>query len=299
MATDYSTVSNSAPKLPVTCLLAVKNEALNLPGCLAALAHVQRVVVIDSRSTDSTPDIAVASGAEIIQFDYKGGYPKKRQWALETLEIKSPWVLLLDADEVVPESLWDEIRDAIAQDDAADAFMIKKGFHFLGKKMRFGGFSFPAVLLFRNGSARFERLFNDVSSGLDMEVHERLIVQGRVVSLNMPLIHDDFKGLEAYIARHNAYSTWEAKLRYQFLTARCYGEETIQARFLGNSQERRRWIKALIIRLPFEPWLWFTYHFFIRFGFLEGRRGLIACQIRSSYIAQVRAKVFELQQVAR
>jgi hypothetical protein len=81
----------------------------------------------------------------------------------------------------------------------------------------------------------------------------------------------------------------------QFLTTGRYGEDTIQPRLLGNSQERRRWIKALIIRLPFEHWLWFGYHYVARLGFLEGRPGLIACQIRASYIAQVRAKRYELR----
>jgi hypothetical protein len=63
----------------------------------------------------------------------------------------------------------------------------------------------------------------------------------------------------------------------------------------GNSQERRRFFKALIIRLPFEPQLWFLYHYLFRLGFLEGRPGLIASQIRASYIAQTRAKIFERQ----
>jgi hypothetical protein len=177
--------------------------------------------------------------------------------------------------------------------------MIKKGFHFLGRKLRFGGFSFPAVLLFRTGKARFEKLVEDVRAGLDMEVHERIVVQGRIEQLKTPLIHDDFKGLEAYIDRHNQYSTWEAKVRHQFLTTGCYGEQTIQPHLFGNSQERRRWLKAMIIRLPFEHWLWFFYHYVVRLGFLEGKRGLIASQIRASYIAQVRAKIFELRLGAR
>lgn len=53
-------------------------------------------------------------------------------------------------------------------------------------------------------------------------------------------------------------------------------------------------MKALIIRLPFEPQLWFLYHYLLRLGFLAGRPGLIACQIRASYIAQTRAKIYEL-----
>jgi glycosyltransferase involved in cell wall biosynthesis len=281
-------------KLPITLLLAVKNESVNLPRCLGALGPAERVVVLDSGSTDATAEIAAAHGAEVVQFDYHGGYPKKRQWALEKLTIGTPWVFLLDADEVVPEDLWREIRETIAVVDAPDAFLITKGFHFLGRRFRYGGFSHSAVLLFRTGTARFERLFDDARDSLDMEIHERVVVAGRIGRLHTPLIHEDFKGLEAYIARHNKYSTWEARVRYLFFTTGRYGEDTIMPRLFGNSQERRRFLKTSIIRLPFEPHLWFFYHFFVRLGFLEGRPGLIASQIRASYIAQTRAKIYEL-----
>lgn len=282
-------------KLPITVLLAAKNEAINLPRCLAALVPAERVVVLDSHSSDATAEIALANGAEVLQFDYRGGYPKKRQWALENLAIDTPWVFLLDADEVIPNALWAEIAQAIAGEPAAEAFMVTKGFHFLGKPMRYGGFSHAAVLLFKTGKASFERLFDDGLDGLDMEIHERVMVDGKVGRILTPLIHEDFKGLEAYIARHNKYSTWEARLRYRFLTSGRYGEATISPKLFGNPQERRRAIKALIIRLPFEQWLWFVYHYFFRLGFLERKAGLIASQIRASYISQVRAKIYELK----
>lgn len=281
-------------KLPITVLLAAKNEAINLPRCLSALAPALRVVVLDSQSTDDTADIALAHGAEVVQFEYQGGYPKKRQWALENLSIDTKWVFLLDADEVVPDALWDEMAKSIANEHIADAFMITKGFHFLGRRMHHGGFSHSAVLLFKTGKARFERLFDDGLNGLDMEIHERVVVDGLIGRISTPLIHEDFKGLEAYIARHNKYSTWEANLRYRYLTSGRYGEDTISPKCFGNSQERRRALKVLIIRLPFEQWIWFFYHYIFRLGFLEGRPGLIASQIRASYIAQVRAKIIEL-----
>lgn len=280
--------------LPVTVLLAAKNEAVNLPRCLAALGPAQRVVVLDSHSTDPTAEIARAHGAEVVQFDYRGGYPKKRQWALDHLPIDTPWIFLLDADEVVPDALWAEIAAVVRAPEACDAYLIRKGFHFLGRRLRHGGFSHTAVLLLRTGQGRFEHLFDDTADSLDMEIHERVIVQGRIGRLETPLIHEDFKGLEAYITRHNKYSTWEARVRYRYLTTGRYGESTIAPRLFGNSQERRRFVKALIIRLPFEPQLWFLYHYLLRLGFLEGRPGLIACQIRASYIAQTRAKIYEL-----
>lgn len=292
-------MTNSNPpnsiQLPITVLLAAKNEAVNLPRCLAALAVAQRVVVLDSHSTDETAEIALRHGAEVIQFDYLGGYPKKRQWALDQVAIDTPWILLLDADEVVPDALWQEIASVLDRPNNLDAFLITKGFHFLGRGFKHGGFSHAAILLFRTGKARFERLFDDARDSLDMEIHERVLVQGRIGRLSTPIIHEDFKGLEAYISRHNKYSTWEAKVRYQYLATGRYGDETIIPRLFGNSQERRRFLKALIIRLPFEPQLWFFYHYILRFGFLEGGPGLIASQIRASYISQARAKLYELK----
>ena len=282
-------------KLPVTVLVAARNEVLNLPRCLASVVRAERSIVVDSNSIDGTQAIARMHGAELVQFNYRGGYPKKRQWALDSLTIDTPWILLLDADEVVPEPLWHDIEHAITQPDAPDAFLITKSFHFLGRRLRHGGFSHAAVLLFRKGAARFERLFDDDPGTLDMEVHERVMVNGRIARLDTPLIHEDLKGLASYISRHNAYSSWEARLRHGYITQKQYGEDTISARLFGNSQERRRFLKAFVIRLPCEPWLWFIYHYVARLGFLEGRAGLIASQIRASYIAQVRAKMFELR----
>jgi len=280
--------------LPITVLIAVKNEEKNLPKCLRALSFSSSVVLLDSESTDKTGDIAKEFGAEVVQFKYGGGYPKKRQWAMQNLGIATPWTLLIDADEVVPPQLADEIRTAIERPDF-DAYFITKGFHFLGRRFRFGGFSHRAVLLFRTGKARFERLFDDERNGLDMEVHERILVDGSIGLLDTPLIHEDFKGLEAYIDRHNKYSTWEAHLRFRYVQSGNYGLKSVRPRLFGNSQEQRRFLKMLIVRLPMEPVVWFIYHFVFRLGFLEGHRGLIACKFRAAYIAQVRAKMFELK----
>ena len=83
-------------------------------------------------------------------------------------------------------------------------------------------------------------------------------------------------------------------MRHRFLTTGRYGESAVTPRLFGNAQERRRWLKKLAVRMPFEPWLWFAYHYLVRLGFLEGRRGLIACRLRAQYITDVRAKLYEL-----
>lgn len=283
-------------KLSLTVVIAARNEAANLGRCLASLGPAARVVVVDSNSSDATCEIAIDAGAEVVQFQHRGGYPKKRQWALDTFTFDTQWVLLLDADEVIPDALWREIANAIGQQtEGVNGYLIRKGFHFLGRAMRYGGFSHNAVILMRSGKGRFESLIEVPGDTFDMEVHERVIIDGDVGVLKTPLIHEDFKGLEAYIDRHNRYSTWEAWVRHLFLKTGSYGQESIQAKLTGNSQERRRWLKRIAIRIPFESWLWFFYHYIFRMGFLEGRPGLIACQIRRQYIANVRAKMFEIR----
>lgn len=276
--------------LPITVIVAVKNEALNISRCLASLQPAEATYVIDSQSTDGTAEIAKSAGATVVQFSYPGGgSPRKRQWAMNTLPITSPWVMLIDADELVTPQLWAEIGERIQRPEAV-AFDALKLFHFMGRRFRFGGFSHSAVILFRRGNARFEQPMGQSNDGLDMEVHERLLVDGPVERLQAPLIHDDFKGLAAYIDRHNRYSTWEADFRSQLSRGDAKG---VAGRLFGNVQERRRLLKRWAMRMPFEATAWFLYHYVVRFGFLEGRRGLIAAQIRRSYIEQVRAKRYE------
>jgi glycosyltransferase involved in cell wall biosynthesis len=286
-------------KLPITILIAARNEEKNIGRCLNSLTPAARVLLIDSQSQDQTEALARRQGAEVIQFYHRGGYPKKRQWALDSIPIHTPWVFLLDADEAVPDPLWAEIEDVLNQSGGPDAYLITKGFHFMGRRFRYGGFSHKAVLLFRRGKGRFEEIISEDPSGLDMEVHERLLVEGKLGSLKTPLIHEDFKGLEAYISRHNQYSSWEAKVRQGLLNSRNGAFPTIHPRLFGNHQERRRFFKMIAMRVPFEPQLWFFYHYILRLGLLEGKPGRIASQIRGSYISQVRARLDALKRRER
>jgi glycosyltransferase involved in cell wall biosynthesis len=270
------------------------NEAANIERCLIGLEPVDRVFLVDSGSTDGTCEVAESRGVEVVQFDYRGSYPKKRQWAMENLDVTTPWTLLIDADEFVPKSLWSEIECELRRPTSHVGYLVTKGFHFLGRRLRFGGFSHSAVLLFRTGHARFEKIVENDTSGLDMEVHERLIVDGSIGRLRNPLVHEDFKGLEAYIERHDRYSTWEAQARLMIVKGHRGGGDLVRAKPFGNLQERRRFLKWIAMWIPFEPSAWFIYHYFLRLGFLEGKAGLVASQIRRTYIRQSRSKFRQL-----
>jgi glycosyltransferase involved in cell wall biosynthesis len=285
-------------RLPVTVVVATKNEEANIASCLLSLTQAHRVLVVDSDSTDLTQAIARQHGSEVINYTYTGGYPKKRQWALDHLDICTPWTMLIDADEQVPAALWSEIGSVLDSPTACTAYLVRKGFHFLGKRFRFGGFSHLAIMLFRTGHARFEQTAGNSPNGQDMEVHERLVVDGKIGRLRIPLIHDDCKGLSAYIDRHNKYSSWEAGIRVHFLKTKSWGEHSIKASMFGDVQSFRRFVKPLALKLPFEPFLWFLYHYVLCGAVFEGKRGYIASSLRRAYIEQVRAKVYELQLAA-
>src|ERR1700691_5590689 len=127
----------AAGKLPVSVIIPVRNEAKNLPRCLQALRDVGEVFVIDSQSADDTVEIARSYGAQVVQFHYQGGWPKKRQWAMNTLPFAYEWILLVDADEVLTPELANEIRLAM-QNPAVDGYYVRLRIWFLGRMLRHG-----------------------------------------------------------------------------------------------------------------------------------------------------------------
>src|SRR5207237_7626383 len=130
------------------------------------------VYVVDSASADDTVSIAHSYGAKVVQFHYAGGWPKKRQWAMDTLPLSFEWVLLLDADEVLTPELCEEIQLAI-ENHEVNGYYIALKVHFLGRRLRHSGARFWKLSLFRKALGRYEcRLENQDGSMADMEVHE-------------------------------------------------------------------------------------------------------------------------------
>ncbi len=280
--------------LPISVIIAVRNEAHNLPRCLDALRNCGEVYVVDSRSTDATCEIAAAKGAKVVQFDYRGGWPKKRQWALDTLPLVYGWVLLLDADEVMTPALEEEIRDAIAKPDY-NGYFIALQMHFLGRQLRHSDASFWKLSLFRRGKAHYEcRLKDQDSSMADMEVHEHVVCEGATGRMTNPLVHRNVESLFRYIQKHNEYSNWEAKV-WLNQTHSDGGEPELQPAFWGTQAQRRRWLRRKFLMVPGFPALFFIYKYFFRLGFLDWVPGLIYCGCQSVQFFHIKAKVYELR----
>jgi glycosyltransferase involved in cell wall biosynthesis len=274
--------------LPISVVIAVKNEAGNLPLCLESLRNFGEVVVVDSQSSDNTAEIARSSGADVVQFYYRGGWPKKRQWALENLPLRYDWVLLLDADESVTPELFAEIAEAIRIPELAGCYIGLEMF-FLGRRLQHCGATFYKLSLFRRGMAGFEcRTPDQDASMCDMEVHEHLVAEGPKRRLKSKLLHRNVDSLSRYIRKHDEYSNWEAQVWSQRAE-----RNALPPNLLASQAQRRRWFKKHFLPLPGSPVLLFVYRYFVRLGFLDGVPGLLYCAFQAIQLFHVKAKLYE------
>jgi len=280
-----------ARSLPVSVVVPVKNEAENLTKCLKGLYDFDEVFVVDSQSNDSTAAVARSMGAKVVQFHYEGGWPKKRQWALDSFTFKNDWVLLLDADEVVTSTLATEIRHEI-EDPKLDGYHVRLELNFLGRSLRHGDASFWKLSLFRKGRARFERRLEEQDSSMaDMEVHEHVVVNGQCGKLMNALLHQNVHSLSRYIRKHDEYSNWESHV----LLGGSASAEELRPNLLGTQAQRRRWLKRLLYRIPGSPVLLFLYRYLFRLGLLDGAPGLIYCAFQAVQMFHTKAKIYELK----
>jgi glycosyltransferase involved in cell wall biosynthesis len=109
----------------ISVLIPTLNEARNISECVASVRWADEIVVVDSGSTDGTLDAARRGGARIVEFTWNGRLPKKKNWALENVEWKNEWVLILDADERVSAGLAEEIQEAVRNTGVAGTLSIE------------------------------------------------------------------------------------------------------------------------------------------------------------------------------
>ena len=277
-------------QIPVSVIVPVRNEAHNLARCLDSLRGIREVFVVDSQSCDGTPAIAHSRGAQVVNFNYQGGWPKKRQWAMDTLPLENDWLLLLDADEAMTPELAEEIESRIRVPEFS-GYYIQLQMYFLGRKLRHSGANFYKLSLFRRGKGHFEcRAEGQDDSMGDMEVHEHVIVQGRTAKLKNSLLHRNVESLSRYIQKHDEYSNWEARV---WLSGDASMRE-LPPRLFGTQAQRRRWLRKKFFGIPGSPLLFFFYKYVVRLGFLDGIPGLIYCGMQGIQFFHIKAKIYEL-----
>ena len=287
-------MTSSQQKIPVSVLIPAKNEESNLPACLESVSRADEIFVVDSQSSDRSVEIVENFGAKVVQFHFNGSWPKKKNWSLDNLPFRNEWVLIVDCDERITPELWEEIAQSIQNPEYQGYYLNRKVF-FLGKWIRYGG-KYPDwnLRLFKHKQGRYENLnTEDVPNTGDNEVHEHVVLQGKVGYLKEDMLHIDFRDIYHWLARHNRYSNWEARVYYNLLND-AEDKGSIGANLFGDSVQRKRFLKKIWVRLPFKPALRFILFYFIRLGFLDGKAGYIYARLLSQYEYQIGVKLYEL-----
>jgi len=277
----------SAPA-PISVLIPVRNEAANLPACLASVAWCDDIVVVDSGSTDTTVEIARAAGARVVDFKWNGRLPRKKNWALANVPWRHDWIFIIDADERVTPELESAMRAALAH-PTCTGYYVNRRFWFLDGWLNHCGY-FPSwnMRLFRHALGCYEMPAGGIAAGSgDNEVHEHVELQGPAGYLDGVMEHYAFPDVATWVEKHNRYSNWEALQQVAAVTEDAAG--------LDPGLARKRRLRRLAWSLPARPLLRFLYHYVWRAGFLDGYRGFVFCRLMGWYEFLNAAKARELR----
>ncbi|MDQ6860728.1 MAG: glycosyltransferase family 2 protein [Verrucomicrobiota bacterium] len=279
-------------RVGVSLIVPIKNEAENLPRCLSSIAWADEIFVVDSQSSDGSIEIAERAGAQVVQFEFNGTWPKKKNWALENLPFRNEWIFILDADETLPPEAEAEFRNAIENAGEIAGYWINRRFMFLDRWLKHAYYPNWNLRLFKHSLGRYEKLTDSPTNSGDNEVHEHVIVQGPTGRLRSEMDHYAFPSVEVFVEKHNRYSNWEARVA----TERHLAQSSDQLHH--ERVNRRRKLKLLSQRLPFRGLLRFLYVYVWQKGFLDGREGYYFARLHGMYEFLSVAKTYELEKKA-
>lgn len=241
----------------ITAVVITRNEEQVIKDCLRSLRFVDKIIVIDSNSTDKTPEIAKNMGAEVVQHAFID-FSETRSFA--AFLVKTDWILYVDADEQVTPDLQKTIEVAIKNTTYSAYFLVRKNYY-LGKP-------WPH-------SEEIIRLISKKQlSGWKGIVHESPQIDGRIGKLKGELLHFTHRNLDEMLDKTNEWSTVEAKLLFE------------------NNHPRISWWRLIRVFLT-----GFLNSYIRQKGFLIGSVGLIESYYQGFSMFITYIKLWEMQQV--
>lgn len=252
-----------AMKNAVSAVVLTKNEEAMLPGCLESLQWVDEIVVVDSLSTDRTREIAEAVGARFLPHPFEN-FSSQFNWGIE--QAAGPWILMVDADEVIDDTLRGSIQTLLAGEPRHDVYMVIRDAFFLGKRMRSSSWSHePLPRLFRKGSLIYSGLVHPKTEYGNVALEK---LRGR-------LLHYSDRDLEHFFRKFQSYTTLWAQ----------------DAFASGKTVDVSRCVASSVWR--------FLHSYFLRGEILDGRLGLISSISAMAYTFVKYIKLWDLNRLKK
>lgn len=276
--------------LDITAIILTYNEEIHIRRCMENVNQfAKKVYIVDCFSTDRTVEIARKLGAEVVEHEWPGNQAEQFNWALDTLEINTGWILRLDADEYLLPGLIEELREKLpAISEGVSALSLSLARAFCGKILHHGIVNnIKIIRLFRKGKARYEKRLMD----------EHLsVLSGETVELKNRFVDDNRMSLGQFTDKHNGYAAREAAL---LLDAEYHLTDTgSMPQDHGKEVERKRAQKARYARMPlfWRAFGYFVYRYVIKLGFLDGKEGFLWDFLQGWwYRTLVDAKIYEIK----
>ncbi len=228
----------------ITAIIPCNNEADNIIAALESIKWADEIIVVDSFSTDETPELAKRYTDKVFRRAYKGPADQKN-WAIT--QATHQWILLLDADERITEPLKMEILSILEAGPSFDAYWIGRQNFFMDKKINYSGWQGDKVVrLIHRDKCRYD----------NKQVHEEIVTENINVSiLENKMEHYTYKNLGHFLDKMRRYSEWSAQ---------DYFDKTPEV----------GWYHLVV-----KPFFRFIKHFFLKKGFLDGKTGIIISAI--------------------
>jgi len=265
---------------PVSVMIFTLNEQVHLPSCLDALQWCDDIIVVDSFSSDNTRAICEERGVRFFQNAFTG-FGNQRNWALDNTSPKHPWLLILDADERVTPELAVEMSEIAGKDPAhIGAYQLRRRFYMWGKWLKYSS-------LYPSWVVRFIRL--DRVRYINRGHAETQEVQGEIGNLQHDLIDENLKGIGDWFDRQNRYASKEAEYELDQEKKGLRPSEL----FSSAPLVKRAALKRLAGRMPARGLIYFSYSYFLRFGFMDGKAGFVFCLMKAWYQSQIAIRKYD------
>jgi len=248
------------------------NEETHLPRLLESIQGLNcDLYIVDSGSEDRTLDIAGAYGATITYNAFEN-HPKQWHFALNAFEIKTPWIIGLDADQIILPELYQKLkkfRDNEIDSTIKGIYFNRKNY-FKGRWLKYGGY-FPRYLL---KMFRTDVGYSDLNENMD----HRFVVPGeKLIWKDGYLKEENLKENEIsfWLNKHNRYSDLIAQEEIERFKKIRHQNSANTALFFGTPDERIAFFKKIWWKLPlyWRPAIYFIYRFFFKLGILDGPEG--------------------------
>ncbi|HKI85704.1 MAG TPA: glycosyltransferase family 2 protein [Thermoanaerobaculia bacterium] len=246
-------------RLPVSVIITTFNEEINVEDCIDSVAWADEILLVDSYSTDRTVELAKARGVKVLEREYYGSAAQKN-WSID--KVSNDWILIIDADERVPEPLAREILALLATGPRQRGYSIRRQNVFLDKVIRHSGWSTDKVIRL------FDRHFGRYPN---RRVHADLEIEGPTPILKNPFVHYTCRSLDQYLVKLENYALW------------------------GAAQAFRDGRKAGISEIFFRPIWRFIRMYVLQAGFLDGMHGLVLCTLQGYGTFLKYARLWEYQ----